>query len=124
MLYIPAEINGKPKKIFVDCGAQATIMMKRCAEACDIMRLVDTRFSGVAKGVGEGKIVGRIHSVVIRLGGKHLPCSLTILDGDGPDILLGLDMLKRHQMVINMKEDRLEIGEESIPFLPEHEIPK
>ena len=43
-------------------------MSSACAERCDIHRLVDSRWAGIAKGVGIQRIVGRIHMVqVIRL---------------------------------------------------------
>jgi len=62
MLYINASINKVPIQAFVDSGAQSTVMSIACAERCGVMRLVDTRFAGMAVGVGTSKIVGRVHA--------------------------------------------------------------
>jgi DNA damage-inducible protein 1 len=44
------------------------------------MRLLDTRFSGVARGVGTAKILGRIHSAPMQVADLHLGCSYTVME--------------------------------------------
>ncbi len=101
-------------------------MSHACAERCGLSRLIDARFAGIAKGVGTSKILGRIHLVQLQIANQFLPCSLTVLeDGGGtPDMLLGLDMLMRHQFVIDLHQKALLINGEAIPFLAECDIPK
>lgn len=57
MLYINCSINNHPLQAFVDSGAQMTIMSKRTAQRVGILHLVDTRFAGVAIGVGTGTYI-------------------------------------------------------------------
>ncbi len=66
------------------------------------MRLVDTRFSGIAKGVGTQKILGRIHMVQVQIGNDYFVSSFSILEEQKMDMLLGLDMLRRHQVSISI----------------------
>ncbi|XP_063677988.1 protein DDI1 homolog 2-like [Bolinopsis microptera] len=126
MLYIDCEVNGHKVKAFVDSGAQMTLISAACAERVSVSRLIDKRFQGVAKGVGTQKILGRVHLLPLKIGNDHFPCTFSVLEHQPMDMLLGLDMLKRHQCVIDLKENCLKIGTTSTTaaFLSEKDIPK
>lgn len=126
MLYVDCKVNGFPVKAFVDSGAQMTIMSQACADRCHIMRLVDRRWEGVAKGVGTQKIIGRVHLCQIQIGSTYLGSSFSILENQPMDMLLGLDMLKRHQCVIDLGKNELKIGTTGTvtSFLGEADLPE
>ncbi|KAB2048946.1 hypothetical protein ES319_A13G144600v1 [Gossypium barbadense] len=125
MLYVDMEVNGVPLKAFVDSGAQSTIISKSCAERCGLLRLMDQRYKGIAHGVGQSEILGRIHVAPIKIGEIFYPCSFLVLDSPNMEFLFGLDMLRKHQCIIDLKNNVLRVGggEVSVPFLQEKDIP-
>lgn len=125
MLYVDMEVNGVPLKAFVDSGAQSTIISKSCAERLGLLRLLDQRYKGIAQGVGQSEILGRIHVAPIKIGNIFYPCSFLVLDSPNMEFLFGLDMLRKHQCIIDLKDNVLRVGggEVSVPFLQEKDIP-
>lgn len=124
MLYINISINGHSVQAFVDSGAQTTIISPKLAEKTGISRLIDKRFQGIAQGVGTQKIMGKIHSVPIKIGDSDIdiPCSFTVID-TSVDLLFGLDMLRRHKCVMDLVRDVLVVGGNiEARFLRESEI--
>ena len=127
MLYVAVKVNGQEVKAFVDSGAQTTIISPETAQRCGLNELIDSRWSGIAQGVGTGRIIGRIHSADLQLGNLWLPCSFTVLEqsqSGAPEMLLGLDMLRRYQACIDLEANVLRVHGNSIPFLAESDIPK
>lgn len=117
MLFIECELNKHPIRAFVDTGAQKSIIGPKVAERCGITNLIDSRFQGVAVGVGQSKIIGSLHYIPVKIGMHFLPCSLYVVEGQDDLFILGLDMLKKHQVCMDLKKNSLLIQEEHIPFV-------
>mmetsp|Transcript_23970 Transcript_23970/g.42453 ORF Transcript_23970/g.42453 Transcript_23970/m.42453 type:complete len:365 (-) Transcript_23970:39-1133(-) len=124
MLYIDCTVNKIPLQAFVDSGAQMTIISQPCAERVGLMRLCDIRYHGIAVGVGQAKIIGRIHAANLEVGGQFFNCAFTVLERDDIDLIFGLDMLKRHACCIDLGRSKLVLsnGTIEVPFLSEKDI--
>lgn len=82
-------------------------------------------WAGIAKGVGVQKIIGRVHAAQVEIENVFLVTSFSVLEDQTMDMLLGLDMLKRHQCTIDLQHNILRIGTTGTEtaFLPENELP-
>lgn len=123
MLYVACLLNNTPVKAFVDTGAQMTVMTVQCAKACNLLNVIDSRFRGIAAGVGAARIVGRVHMATLRFG-KKMACdaSITVLEqssSHAPDLLLGLDLMRKYQATIDLGRNGMVLGGELIPFIPD-----
>ncbi len=119
MLYVQCELNGVPVKAFVDTGAQMTVMNVKCAQRAGLLPAVDSRFKGVAAGVGMARIAGRVHLATLRFSKKTaVDTSITVLEqAGGPELLLGLDLMRKYSATIDLGRNALVIGGEALPFV-------
>ncbi|RNF11727.1 DNA-damage inducible protein DDI1-like protein [Trypanosoma conorhini] len=124
MLFVNCEVNKVKVKAFIDSGAQRSIMNRRTAEQCGLMRLLDTRATGIMRGVGVRRTLGVVHMVVVNLGGLHVPFSLCVIEDDKMDFIIGLDQMKLHRMIIDLRDNCLRVADTQIPFLPDSEAPE
>lgn len=108
MLYVELELNKVKFQAFVDTGCENTVISKAFAEKCGVIKDLDTRFAGTAVGVGTSKILGRIHTAILKVGENHtIQCSLDVIEAIGVEFLFGLNMMKKHRVTtINPGTDR------------------
>ena len=107
-----------------------TIMSEKAAKECGIFDLIDKRFSGMAAGVGTGKILGKVHIVQLEIGGSFFPCSISIMEtpkdknAQEMPFLFGLDMMKRHLCQIDLQQGCLNfpVSGVKVPFLHEKDL--
>jgi len=126
MLFINLEINKKKVVALVDTGAQSTVMSQVLCEKCDLFNLCDTRFSGIAKGVGTGKIIGTVHAAQMKIQNKVLMAKITVLENSSIGFIFGLDNMRAHRCTIDLNQNGLifpDIGV-TAKFLSDGEIKK
>ncbi|CAG9534664.1 unnamed protein product [Cercopithifilaria johnstoni] len=126
MLYIKMKINGVEVKAFVDSGAQVSILSDSIAQRCNLMRLVDKRFRATVHGVGGAQqLLGKIHACQVQIEEQFFSCNFDVLANGDIEVLLGLDILKRHSCVIDLQNNCLRFGESAFThFLPDSEVPQ
>ncbi|CAB3405770.1 unnamed protein product [Caenorhabditis bovis] len=124
MLYVNATINGHPVKAFIDSGAQVSIMSLACAQRCNLTDVIDRRFQTLCHGIGGvNRAYGKIHLCDVKIENAHFSCPFTVGKDPKMDLLIGLDVLRKHNCCINLAKNCLEFPNgTSTPFLQSNEI--
>jgi hypothetical protein len=115
MLYVSAIISGYKMPLFVDTGAQASVMSMKTCKSLGLVGIVDVSQAGVATGVGVSRIYGKLWRVPVQIGRIKFHMQFNILDM-GVNVILGLDQMKRLGMNVDLKRGGLLIGNSLIPF--------
>lgn len=121
LLYVPFTIHDVNAVALVDTGAQMTIMSSQFAEKCGLVELIDRKYEGKAKGIGEKKIIGRIWLVDVLVGVHSIPCAFTVLEDFHIDVIFGVDMLRTHNCNIDFHKRCLMIAGCEVSFV-HHEL--
>jgi hypothetical protein len=136
--------RSQPVRTFCDTGAQRTVMSWDCASRTGLLQHLDRRYAGQAMGVGSCRVLGRIPAGIGRLtlnGQVSIPSpAITVLESTtggssdnnnnnesndataGVELLLGLDFLREHDAIINLRAEELQliVGDDEevrIPFI-------
>lgn len=117
MLYIKGKINDTELDIFVDTGAQVSIMSLKLAKDLGVDYLIDHFCEGTLVGVGSKKMSGKIHYLDIQLGNFNLPCGFTIIDSDDIKIMLGLNSMLSLGCVLDLKNKKMIFNNYEVKFL-------
>jgi ankyrin repeat protein len=118
-VFILGEINKRMVKISVSSGSTSSITSLIGAKQLDIHRLIDTRYSGMAKGVSSVRIVGRVHFTMAKIGDQETSLSLVVLETiHAPsEVLLGMNFLRIHRAVIDFENEVLVLDGKTVPLI-------
>mmetsp|Transcript_28048 Transcript_28048/g.42773 ORF Transcript_28048/g.42773 Transcript_28048/m.42773 type:complete len:255 (-) Transcript_28048:286-1050(-) len=118
-----------PLQTFVDTGAQVSVLSVEAAAGAGLLQMMDRRYEGQATGVGECRVLGRLPAgcLIFYMNGQKISKSpaITILEytNDGVQLLLGLDFLRDHGAILNLRSEEMTLlegegsREISIPFI-------
>jgi len=117
MLYIKGKINNKEIDIFIDTGAQVSIMSLSMAKELGVDFLIDHFCEGKLIGIGTKNMSGKIHYLDIQLDNFNLPCSFTIIDNNDINIMLGLNSMLSIGCILDLKNKKMKFNNYEVKFL-------
>jgi hypothetical protein len=112
MCIIPCTIRDITVEMLVDTGAQSLIISAPLVMQLGLSNRLNTRYQGVAAGVGRAIILGRIQNVVCAFGNGHVEFLMDFMMLDITELLviIGLDQLHKYKCLVDVGSGRLISG--------------
>mmetsp|Transcript_128873 Transcript_128873/g.313163 ORF Transcript_128873/g.313163 Transcript_128873/m.313163 type:complete len:138 (+) Transcript_128873:3-416(+) len=122
MVYVACVIgDGGAVEMMVDTGAQMSVISAPLAQRFGLMAHLDRSHQGVASGVGQARILGKLRGVPVKLGLVEFALDFSVLGIDDQLLMLGLDQMRRFKCIVDLEQDCLRFGGRGgveVPFLP------
>jgi len=106
-IFLKGHINGQEINFLLDTGAEMSVIPVNIIQACGLESILDIEYSGVMKGVGEAKMLGRIHYVEVVLECGVYPCSFSVCSNNDLPAILGIDMMYNLGISIDFKKKQI-----------------
>ncbi len=106
-IFIKGHINGHELNFLLDTGAEMSVIPADIIQACGLEKILDKHFSGVMKGVGEAKMLGKIHYIEVVLECGVYPCSFSVCSNNDLPPILGIDMMYNLGISLDFKSKKI-----------------
>lgn len=112
MATILCAIGNISVEMLIDTGAQSSVLSMPIVRQLGLMNRLDRRYMGVAAGVGQARISGKISNVICSFGVGHVefPMDFTVLDINDSLVILGLDQMRKYKCLVDMEREKLVFG--------------
>ena len=123
MCHIPCIVGSKNVcvEMMIDTGAETSVMSLALCQQLGLEASIDRRQSGVASGVGQARILGKVIGVVCTMGHVEFPMDFMVLEVPNQMLLLGMDQMRKYKCIVDISRDVLIFGGNGgveVPFLP------
>ena len=97
-------MNGCRIQAYIDCGSQRPCMFMKCAKRCGLSHLIDSSCRmDVLTASGIQNNVALVHFYLVKTATDELLTSFEIMNHIEDDIIIGLDLLKRYNCTMDLK---------------------
>jgi len=120
--HVACEIADRAVEMLVDTGAQSSVISMPLVRQFNLESRLDSRQQGIASGVGQARILGRLRGIPVKMGHVEFSLDFSVLGIDQPLLILGVDQMRRFKCVVDLDKQMLLFGGRDgveVPFLPE-----
>ena len=106
-IFLKGHINGHEINFLLDTGAETSVIPANLIQACELDKILNTDYAGIMRGVGEAKMLGRLHYVEVVLECGVYPCAFSVCSNNDLPPILGIDMMYNLGISLDFKKKKI-----------------